>query len=451
MKKRITALGVVMFSALTLVACGNEAETEVEPQVTAVAVEEVYEGSLLGSNRFIGQVQAGGQSAIIPKIPGELVEVNVKKGDTVEEGQVLAKVNDQDLRLQLEADEAQLAQARNGLKRAENGKTQAQANVSQAEASLNQARQGLMDAKSAQSSQQKAIEQQIKEAQQTVDQLTRSLAEGGASEEQVKQAEQLLQSLLASQQGSGSMAGAGQSLSSIEATVEQAKKGVELAEASTTDADLAIQDAKRMVEQAEKAVERSRERLDDAVIRADVSGELLAVEGEVGDIVSQQAPFAQIISLDTATVSVNVTADQLAYFNEGQEVDVEVSSVSGTQTGVVSYIASSVGETRLFPVEVELASPDEAIRQGMVATIFTEEVLVENERIVPTEAILEGQGRAFVYVVEDDVAREIDVEVIRFDSELSAIRGEIEVGAEVIVKGQHLIEDGSVVRINREV
>ncbi|MFA9457630.1 efflux RND transporter periplasmic adaptor subunit [Halalkalibacter sp. AB-rgal2] len=441
----------VGFFVLFLAACGSDVETEAEPEETAVAVEEVIQGDIVGENRFIGQVQAGGQQVVMPKVAGEVVEVLVEKGDQVEEGDVLARLDDRDLRLQLEADEAQLEQARSGLRRAENGKTQAEANVSQAQSQLRQAEQGLKDANKAKNDQEHALEEQIAETERMVDQLRESLEEGGATEEQVEQAEQLLQGLLASQSGGNAQMSAEQSIASIEASVDQAETGVDMARSSVTEADLAVDEAKRMVEQAEQAVERSQERLDDAIIRATADGEVLAVEASEGDIVSPQAPFAQLISLDSVIVTLNVTADQLSYFSLEQELEVEISSVSDMQTGEVTFIAPSVNDSRLFPIEIELTNTEADIRQGMVASVFVEEVLVEDEQIVPTEAILESQGRAFVFVVEEGTAREVEVEVIRFDSEQSAISGEIEVGDQVVVKGQHLIDDGDFVRIVEEV
>ena len=53
---------------------------------------EIYEGSLTGTNRFIGQVQAGGNATIMPKITGEIIEIAVEKGDLVEKGQVIARI-----------------------------------------------------------------------------------------------------------------------------------------------------------------------------------------------------------------------------------------------------------------------------------------------------------------------------------------------------------------------
>lgn len=448
--KSIAACVVSLF-VLFLVACGADTETEAEPQETAVAVEEVIRGDLTGENRFIGQVQAGGQQVIMPKVAGEIVEVLVEKGDHVEEGDVLARLDDRDLRLQLEVDEAQLEQARNGLRRAENGKKQAQSNVSQAESQLSQAKKGLSDAEKAKEEQEKALDEQIEEAEKMVERLRESLEEGGASEEQVEQAEQFLQGLLSSQTGGNVQMSSQQSISSIEATVEQAETGVELARSTVTDADLAVEEAKRMVKQAEQAVERSEDRLDDAVIRATADGEVLAVEASEGDIVSPQAPFAQLISLDSVIVTLHVTADQLSYFSLEQEVEVEVSGIAELQTGEVTFISPSVNDSRLFPIEIEIANSDAEIRQGMVASVFVEEVLVEDEQIVPTEAILESQGRAYVFVVEEGAVREVEVEVVRFDSEQSAIKGEIEVGDQVVVKGQHLIDDGDSVRIVEEV
>ncbi len=461
MKKRMFAFGVTLASMLVLAACGETEETQAEPQETAVAVAEVYEGSLTGTNRFIGRVEAGGNGTIIPKIAGELVEVRVEKGEQVERNQVLARIDAGDLQLQLDADEAQLEQARNGLRRAENGREQAQSGIRQAESSLRQAEQGLSSAREASKGQQEAarneqaaLQRQLEEAQDNLARVTALAAEGEATAEQVEQAQTALDGVMAQMNSAGNQGGGGapqgQDLSSMESAVNQAEAGVEQAESATRDANIAIEDAQAMVEQAEAAVQRSRERLDDALIRATIAGEIVSLDGNVGDVVSQQAPFAQIISLSSVIVTINVTGDQLGYFQTGNEVELDVAGVDGRQTAEVTFVSPTAAETGLFPVEVEITNPDAGIRQGMVATVFVDEMLVEDELIVPTEAILERQSQTYVFVVVDGAVKQVDVEVIRFDSEESAIRGEIAVGDEVVVLGQHLIDDADPVRIVRE-
>ena len=401
MKKRIFALAVMVASVITLAACGQQEEVPAEPMETAVAVEEVYEGSLTGTNRFIGQVQAGGNAVIMPKIPGEIIEISVGKGDSVEKGQVIAKINNQDLQAQVNASKAQLEQARNNLKRAENGRKQAGENVSQAENALAQAERGLEMARSAQPSQEKALkeqqteaEKQLADAREQLAHLTQLAEEGGATEEQVAEAEQLVENILNTMmaaQNSANAAMQAPDISALESAVRQAESGVEMAKGAKTDAELAINDAQTAVNQAESALKAAEDRLNDAIIRTTADGEITALDIKVGDFVSQQTPVAQIMSLDSVLVTVHVTGSKLPFFSVGDLLTVEVAGIEGEHEGEVTYIASSVNETGLFAVEVEIASPDANIRQGMMASLYVDEVLVEEELIVPTESIIEKQ------------------------------------------------------------
>jgi RND family efflux transporter MFP subunit len=95
------------------------------PPVVGVAqVREARPGEEATELTAAGYVASERRSTVAPKIAGRLVEVSVKEGERVEEGAVLARLDDRDAKVALSQAEAQAraADAQLGVARAQNAK-----------------------------------------------------------------------------------------------------------------------------------------------------------------------------------------------------------------------------------------------------------------------------------------------------------------------------------------
>ncbi|MBU8905958.1 efflux RND transporter periplasmic adaptor subunit [Desertibacillus haloalkaliphilus] len=454
---------VVFFTVVALVFAAGCSQTEEVVETvheTPVEVAEVVTGALSGSNQFTGTAHAGSDVQVIPKGSGELVDVQVSKGDNVERGQVLARINDEDQRIALRQEQATLRQAQSGLQRAENGLAQAKGNYNQAVASLEQAEAGLKEAKESRDFNLENLEydldlakDQLEEAEKNLDRMEQLYNEGLISTveyDEAVNAEKQARSAVEQLEVNKRQAESETSLLSLQSSVDQAQIGVDLAQSSVRDAEIGVEDAKISVEQANMAVEAAQKRVDDMVIKAPASGEVVSLESDLGEMVTNQSPFARLVTLDKVKATVNVSAEQLILFEYGDEIEVDFSGLEETRTGTVSYISPTSNDSGLFTVEVEVNNSEREIRPGMVATLVIEEVLVEDSMIVPTTVIIERQDDIFVYIVDGDQAVRKDVEVIRYDTEFSAVVGEINEGDEVVTRGQNLLSDGDLIRVIKE-
>jgi RND family efflux transporter MFP subunit len=109
--------GAWIVLGLALTGCAGE-PPEQEP-LRPVRVEQVF---LSGGSRvrtFSGTARAGVESRLSFKVAGTVRRINVKTGDTVRRGQLLAEIDPRDYELQVEDAEASLAQARARARNAE--------------------------------------------------------------------------------------------------------------------------------------------------------------------------------------------------------------------------------------------------------------------------------------------------------------------------------------------
>lgn len=410
-KRKRWAVFIISF-ILILSGCSEKVDVAEEEPETPVAVAKAFSGSLTGANEFTGVTKASSDIQVIPKTMGQLTEVHVSVGDTVQAGQALATIDQSDLQIALKADEKTLEQAKNGLARAKNSQTQVEANYKNAKISLEQ------------------LERQLEETKKNLERMETLFEEGLISEKELEDVKL--------------------AVFNQEKQIEQAKINVQVAEANMSDLQNTIRDAQIGVEQAQLAVEASRKRLEDTIIKAPVSGMIASIEAEKGEMVSSQAPFARIVSIDIIDIDIKATAEQLMLFEKGDKVGVRVQSLADGFEGTVTDIAPAADTSGLFNVTVQVKNNDQKIKPGMVATISIEEKLTDESIIVPTEAIVERLDDTFVFVVKDGVAYKKEVEVIRYETDYTAIKGDIQPNDVVVIKGQTLIDNESKVRIVEE-
>lgn len=107
--QRFTKL-VPIIALLLVVSCSKDVQQE-EPPIRPVRYEKVFATGGSRIRTFSGTAQAGTESRISFKVPGFIERVPVRVGDSVEKGQLIAKMDASDYELQVQQAEASLAQA----------------------------------------------------------------------------------------------------------------------------------------------------------------------------------------------------------------------------------------------------------------------------------------------------------------------------------------------------
>ena len=141
MKLQKLVTSFLLFSLVVgLVGCSKETVVEEEP-ATAVAVLPASRGQLVCWERVSGKAGAQEEVYIVPQLGGEITAVEVKTGDRVEKGQVLVRLDNTDLMLQVEQAEAGVQMAQAQLDRALAGA--AEEDLARLEAAVAQAEAGV--------------------------------------------------------------------------------------------------------------------------------------------------------------------------------------------------------------------------------------------------------------------------------------------------------------------
>ena len=299
------------------------------------------------------------QSSVSSKTPGYLLAVNVRPGDTVRAGQVVALVDHAQL-------DAQVAQAQATLVAAENAVQTAQAQVSAARAQRVNAEAGLASARAG----VVKAEAQLADSQSTYNR-TAELAKQGAI----------------------------------------AQQNLDDAKAQVVSAQATVDAARAQVAQAQAASDRAAEDVANATIRAPIRGTVLTRDVELGSPVSSilnlgaNATLVMTLgNIDQVFVRGKVDEADIGRVRLGQPARIRVETFKDkTFNGKVTQISPMGVEkdnVTNFEVRVSIDNPGKELRANMTAN--AEIVLEElpDSLIVPEAAVTyDAQKNASVDVV----------------------------------------------------
>lgn len=183
-------------------------------------------------------------------------------------------------------------------------------------------------------------------------------------------------------------------------------------------------------------------------IEAPRKGEVIQLESEEGDLVTETEPLAMIIDLTEIKVNFTVTSHLRSLLEKESKLTTEINDEK--YTAEVTMVGTMPDETGLYPVEAKIGNEDNKILPGMIAVMQIPEKRIKQALILPTEAIVEESDSTYIYLVEDDSVVKTEITVLETQSDKTAIEAEIEIGDQAVINGQLTIEDGSKVNVVKE-
>lgn len=272
-------------------------------------------------------------------VPGQIIELNIKSGEKVEQGQDLARIERNDLEAQRERDAMGVLKAEARIREQDAIRAQSQASLQSAQSSLSQAEAGVAISKSMLEQAEAGkniniINLQI--AKLTYERIKALYEAGAASQSHLEETQRQMEIL---QSGSSdaairqSEAGVSQAL----AVLEQARAGVEKAHANVAQSNSGYLEAE--LEQVKAVYKISDAILADLIITSPINGVILSKNYELGEYLHTGSKLATIADLEKIYIRVYIPTNDLPYVRLGQNVKILVSGIEREFTGVVEEIA----------------------------------------------------------------------------------------------------------------
>ena len=180
--KKLMAMGLAVTLCVSATACGKNKEMTQVSKVS-VEVENPQMGELTSDTTYIGTVEPQQQVYVMPKLSGTVTQVNYKVGDTVKEGDVLFKIDDEAYQVQMDSAQAAYNTAQAGATAATSGARdlqnyQTEEQIRQLQKNLNdtyESKDDMEDSLDELREQGKTASAQVASAQASVDALSQSL------------------------------------------------------------------------------------------------------------------------------------------------------------------------------------------------------------------------------------------------------------------------------------
>lgn len=373
------------------------------PVQTSPVMKKSFSYSIL----LTGDISPLMQVDLFPKVSGYLKRIDVRLGDRVSQGRVIAEIDDTEYLLKVKEAEAKLAQVLAQFEELQRGTRVEE--LRQAEEAVKQAQSRFENAK---------IHRERMEA--LYQRGVVSKKEWDLSEMEFKVAEAQL----------------GASQEHLKLLREGARQEVREA----TQAKL---------KEMESILKQETVRLEYTKIRVPFSGEISRRYVDPGTLVSPSTPIVNLVHTETVKVVANIPEREIPLLRLGMGAKIWTEALPGKFfEGKIAQISSALDmSTRTIQAEIYISNPKRLLKPGMFAKV--EITLSENPRalVIPKIALLEEGGEKFVFTVQG--GRALKKRVLpgfERNEELEILEGLSE-GEWIVIRGQESLKDQTAVKV----
>lgn len=268
-----------------------------------------------------------------------IAELLVQEGDSVKKGELLARLDNEELKLNIQQTEAEVASLQAAADKLHNGSRSEDIAMARAE---------LASARAAAENADGVYQRRLQIFEST----------GGISSQELDNARDDAQAKRAAVQAS-------------EAALQKAESGARIEDIQASDANLAA---------AKARLDRQQYLLAQTELRSPADGVIRSRLLEAGDMASPQSPVFKLSLLDKKWVRVYVSETALAKVYEGQRAVVRIDGSDRELEGQVGYIADTAEFTPktvqteelrtslVYEVRIYVDDQDNILRLGMPAT-----------------------------------------------------------------------------------
>lgn len=357
---------------------------------------------------------------LAPKITGRVEWIGVEKGNKVERGQVLLRIEQREFLAATDRAEASLEAARARLRELESGSRPEE--IARARALREEARSNVANA-----------ELDLKRFQQLFAEgaVARQLFDGARNRHEV-----------------------------AIALLQAAEQHFELMRIGPRQEQIEL--ARAQVREAEAGLRAARVDLDNTLIRAPIAGTILERLVEPGEIVTvsfiggrgAKSAVLSMANLQELDVETDVSQNEVRKIRVGQPALIVVDAFPDrAYHGYLAELAPEANRQKAtLQAKARITNPDDMIRPEMNAKItFLEPASQAADRppkvLVPKEAVLTRDGHSLVFQVNDSraVARPVKVGE-DLDGRIEVLEG-LQGGETVVVRGLESLHDGQRLRI----
>ncbi|MGE5479621.1 MAG: efflux RND transporter periplasmic adaptor subunit [Chloroflexota bacterium] len=238
-----------------------------------------------------------------------------------------------------------------------------------------------------------------------------------------------------------------------EANYDKAKKDLSRYEElykSNSGTESQLDQARNTFRLAEAQLVTAKKQLQDATLRAPISGVVTQLNVETGSFLNVGTPIAYIVDVSKLIVKLNLPEKDAFMLHTGDPVRISTDVYPGQSfSGTVRTIVAKGDAAHTFPVEIALDNVGNKLRAGMFARVYFTTIRRDNAITIPREALVGSIRDPEVYVLRDGVAELRRISVGAESGKLIEALSGIEEGELVVIAGQMNLTDKARARAAR--
>lgn len=201
------------------------------------------------------------------------------------------------------------------------------------------------------------------------------------------------------------------------------------------------------VNAAEARVSAARAVLHDHTLRAPFAGRVGLRHVSIGSLVTPGTTITTLDRVREMNLDFSVPESFIATIEKGQPVAARSIAFPDTKfSGVVNSVDARIDSvTRTVTVRARLPNEDGKLRPGMFMTVLLEKN-PRNALVIPELSIVPEGDRKFVFVVDEDVVVQRQVEIGERRPGVVEITDGLASGEEIVVEGTQSLRHGSEIR-----
>ena len=373
----------------------------------SVQISPVVRKNLTYSLSATGDITPMMQVDLFPRVSGYLERIYVNLGDSVHQGQVIARIDQADFAQKVKEGEAKVAHAKAQLSELEAGSRPEE--LRQAEEAVRQAQSRFDNAKLHYERVDALFKKQV---------MSKKEMDLADMEYRVAEAQ----------------------LTSSQQNLKLIKEG----------ARLEVKEASRAkLKEMEALLAQEQIRLQNTLIVAPFQGEVVRKYLDAGALVSSSTPIVNLVHTMTLKIVANVLERDIPLLKPGMRAKIQAEAYpEKVFEGRVARVNIGLElSTRTLQAEIEIPNSDRLLKPGMFARI--EVVLLEKPEVlaIPSIAVILNQGERFVYVVEGNKAARRPIVTGIEQERFVEIKEGLKEGDQVVTRGQEAIRENTTLRV----
>jgi len=403
-----------MFGVLLLAtSCGgskanvrnDNANASAQPPVMEVTTAAAIVRDLPRFFEATGSLTGDEQTDVTPSIAGKVVSVAVDLGSYVRQGQTIVRLDDVDLKLRVQQAQAQVDQAKAGLRQAEE-------------------KVGIRPGQSFDLNKLP----EVANARVALD----------LAEKNLRRSEKLIES------GDISRSMYDQQKAQRDQLKEQYESALSLARQNYA----GVMTARANVANAESQLGLARRSLTYTNVYSPINGYISDRPADLGEYVSTTTKVATVVKINPLRVRIDIPEQAIPAVSVGQSVSVTTSAWPDRNfSGRIARISPNVTPTsRTLTVEAEIENSNGVLKPGQFATVRILESRAAPATLVPARAVRTESGVSRVFVIKDGHAQERLVQLGQTEGDLVEIKGGVAANENVATSNIEQLSDGMAVK-----